>query len=142
MPNRLVIMRGLPGSGKSTVAARLREAAVAVGNRCEIFSTDEYFMRDGKYHFNPQLLGQAHDWNKRRAQAAISLGVEVVIIDNTNIQKQHYADYINYARSFGYETREEVVGAFDQESVKLCSQRNVHGVPLEAISRMAARFEK
>jgi adenylate kinase family enzyme len=50
----LVLMRGLPGSGKSTKA---RKIAGEVG---VIYSTDDFFMIDGKYIYNPKLIGDYH----------------------------------------------------------------------------------
>jgi adenylate kinase family enzyme len=47
-------MRGLPGSGKSTKA---RKIAGEVG---VIYSTDDFFMIDGKYIYNPKLIGDYH----------------------------------------------------------------------------------
>lgn len=40
-----VILRGLPGSGKSLIARRLRDAEVATGNAApRIHSIDDYFV--------------------------------------------------------------------------------------------------
>jgi adenylate kinase family enzyme len=47
-------MRGLPGSGKSTKAKKI------AGNFGVIFSTDDFFMVNGKYTYNPQMIGEYH----------------------------------------------------------------------------------
>ena len=52
MEKRVVLLRGLPGSGKSTAAA-------ALGGRA--LSTDDYFRTaDGRYVFRPERLPDAH----------------------------------------------------------------------------------
>jgi tRNA uridine 5-carbamoylmethylation protein Kti12 len=58
-PKTLYIMRGVPGSGKSTLAKQLAE-----GDESKIFSTDDYWMKDGTYQFDPKMLGNAHEWNQ------------------------------------------------------------------------------
>jgi adenylate kinase family enzyme len=44
-------MRGLPGSGKSTKAKEL------AGEQGLVFSTDDFFMVNGKYIFDPKMIG-------------------------------------------------------------------------------------
>jgi len=50
-------MRGIPGSGKSTTAKKL------AGETGKIHSTDNYFMVDGVYQFNPKNLSENHEAN-------------------------------------------------------------------------------
>lgn len=33
-----------------------------------VLSTDEYFTRNGQYQFEPNLLGEAHEWNHQRGE--------------------------------------------------------------------------
>lgn len=33
-----------------------------------VLSTDEYFIRNGYYHYEPDLLGEAHEWNHKRGE--------------------------------------------------------------------------
>lgn len=140
--NLLIVMRGLPGSGKSTLAKFIKQQSEQLGLRCEIFSTDDYFCKSGEYVFDKSLLHEAHAWNARRAFEAMDDRVHVVIIDNTNIQRWHFKDYVEYAQECGYEVREELVGSLDPESIEQCHKRNVHNVPLATIARMAEQFEK
>lgn len=74
----LIIMRGLPGSGKSTKARKLQEE---LGG--EIFSTDDYpdlyeTDDDGKLYMSFEKdddgttpIVKAHKWNQRRAREAM-----------------------------------------------------------------------
>jgi len=69
-------------------------------------------------------------------------GVTVVIIDNTNTMEKEMAPYKKMAKRNGYRVVQHTVGSFDEESLRLYAERNVHGVPLEAIKRMAGRFQR
>lgn len=33
-----------------------------------VLSTDEYFIQNGQYQFEPNLLGEAHEWNHQRGE--------------------------------------------------------------------------
>jgi hypothetical protein len=90
------IMRGLPGSGKSTraaqIAAEARAAAGASSNSSvepvAVHSTDSYFIDpvSGVYVFNAEMLSVNHQKNLDAFCASLAAGVGTVIVDNTNIQ--------------------------------------------------------
>ena len=43
-------MRGLPGSGKSTLAKKI------AGNAGVVYSTDDFFMVNGQYMYDPKMI--------------------------------------------------------------------------------------
>ena len=159
--NRLIILRGLPWSGKSYRAKEL------AGKDGLIFSTDEYWYKieDGKnpniYSFNPNKLKQAHEWNQHRAKEAIQRGKPLIIIDNTNVRKSEPKPYIEMGLVCDYEIMiEEPTSAHWLELRPLLSDKNknsanlkkwaaflakgskeTHNVPQEAIERMMFRWE-
>ena len=132
---KLIIMRGLPGSGKSTYLNSFIEGIKGV----VVCSADHYFMITGEYKFDPRLLKQAHESCKYNAAIAMQEGVELIIIDNTNTQKWEYEDYLHMAAKHGYNVVVHKVGNTDD--LELYAKRNTHGVPLTALQRMAARWE-
>jgi len=139
---KLILLRGLPGSGKSTKAKEIVKASVDV--KTYIGSADNFFVdrASGKYEFTPRKIGEAHAWCRGTIDAAMALETDLVIVDNTNTQKWEYESYLQLAEYYGYETEIIVVGKFDKQSTKEYFNRNKHGVPQEAIEKMAARFEK
>lgn len=138
---KLIIMRGVSGSGKSTLAQELGKDGV-------IFSTDDYFMIDGEYKFNPKELGSAHRWNLRRTEKAMQYSKPLIVIDNTNTQAWEMSKYVEIAQQYGYNIEiaepnwhpdlrnEEGKWNFD-----FLKGRNKHGVPEEALKRMIDRYE-
>lgn len=141
-----IIMRGLPGSGKShwieefilsqplDMALRLRQSGV--------FSTDSYFYQDGKYQFDVKKLSEYHQRNLTAFIQALGHSEPVVICDNTNICRWEYMAYEAAAKALGYQVWIVLVGDPScTEHQVLCAQRNRHSVPLAHIKRMAKSFE-
>lgn len=123
---RVVILRGIPGSGKSTyIAKNLPDAIVA--------SADHYFMRKGHYEFNKFLLGKAHNSCHDTFSSAIEGGAELVVVDNTNVKARDMRQYVEEAIEAGYTV--EIVRL--ECSPATAAKRGLHGVPLAAVERMA-----
>lgn len=129
---KVYIMRGIPGSGKST---RARELAGDLG---VIHSTDDYFMVNGKYRFNPKLLGRNHELNFKAFKASLNQGFYPVVVDNTNVRHWEYQRYEQAAIDAGYQV--EIVKVPHIDPI-LAAKRNTHGVPESAIRRMLDRWE-
>ncbi len=127
------IIRGIPGSGKSAVSKQI------AGSAGRIVSADHYFEKDGQYRFVREDLGKAHFKCRVAFTEAIDDEVEVIVVDNTNIKKADYEFYVDYATNRGYAVVTVVVEQMDPQ---VCFARNTHAVPLEAIQRMASRFER
>ncbi len=143
MASKMCIMRGLPGSGKSTKTQELMKAFDArPGMAAAVCSADFYFVRpDGQYDWNPRFLKSAHFWCYKKAKEACERGDNLIIIDNTNIKREDFQPYLDLAKQHWYEVEEIVVGSFDEESCKIYAERNQHGCPLDVILKRAKVFE-
>lgn len=129
----LYLIRGLPGTGKTTLAERLKGDGVMV-------AADDWFeCADGTYQFDPTQLQQAHQECQRRAQ--INLGrADTVVVHNTFSQRWEMQPYIDIAILHG--ARLVVLDLFDGGCTdEQLTERNSHGVPLHAIQRMRERWE-
>lgn len=143
--NKLIIMRGVSGSGKTTRAnAIVTEFHSSCANgKAIICSADQYFVNEhGQYRFDPKLLPAAHTYCFSRAAAAMELGAELVIIDNTNTRKWEFARYEGMASKFGYTVSHEVVGNVGSaDDLRSYAARNTHGLSINDIIKQADRFE-
>jgi len=132
----LLLIRGLPGSGKTTLAKEL--AALQPGAVC--VAADDFFMVHGKYCFDPTLLTEVHERCERAAELAMRNAASLVIIHNTFSQRWEMQRYMNYAEEHGY--RVSVIDLFNAGlSIDELVERNVHGVPPIAVERMWQRWE-
>ncbi|XP_061327331.1 NEDD4-binding protein 2 [Pezoporus flaviventris] len=133
----LVLLRGVPGSGKSYLARTLLEDNPGG----IILSTDDYFYKHGQYQFDPNCLGEAHDWNRKRAKEAFEMRISPIIIDNTNIQAWEMKPYVTLAQQFKYKVVFREPGTWWKFKPKELERRNIHGVSKEKIKRMLERYE-
>jgi predicted kinase len=141
----LIIMRGIPGSGKSTKAKQLAGGG-------SIHSTDDVIEDMGDYNeffanmvtnkdFSP--LSKVHNINFQNAVTSMKNGVTPVIIDNTNIRPNEAKNYVEAALNLGYSDDnikfvEIGTGGLSAEEL---AQRNTHGVPLDKIKSMIQAYE-
>nr|CAD7263662.1 unnamed protein product [Timema shepardi] len=138
----MVLMRGLPGSGKSHLAKLLIKRTVGGDYRNFVFSTDDYFYQSsGKYIFDPSKLPDAHDWNHGRVEFKLRGGVTPVVVDNTNLQAWEMHPYAKLAIKYGYVL--EVLEPYTpwRFREKELAERNIHGVPQQKIRAMFERYE-
>ncbi|KFP09936.1 NEDD4-binding protein 2-like 1, partial [Egretta garzetta] len=116
-----------------------------------VLSTDDFFIENGVYVFEPDLLEDAHKWNQKRAHKAMKNGKSPVIIDNTNIHAWEMKPYVmmeGKARIYCFSARENRYEVIFQEpdtpwkfNVQELSRRNIHHVPREKIERMKEQYE-
>lgn len=145
-PKLAIILRGLPGSGKSHwVEHFLGTQGLAAAIRAKqygYFSTDSFFMNEGSYQFDASKLSQFHQLNLAGFIRALAQGEPLVICDNTNVCHWEYGAYYEAAKALGYQVKVLVIGdPKDKQHQELCAKRNSHKVSLAHIQKMARLFE-
>lgn len=112
----LYIVRGTPGSGKTTYAKQLG---------CFHVEADMFFVRDGEYQWNPDDIKKAHEWCYQTVKAALDKGMDVVV-SNTFTKRWELEKYLEF---------DPVV------YVTTYDGQNIHNVPEEVVKRMKDRWE-
>ncbi|XP_013985205.1 NEDD4-binding protein 2-like 1 [Salmo salar] len=130
----IIILRGLPGSGKT---ARASEIVEMYGSG-EAFSTDDYFRVNGKMvGFHKRDLHNAHVWNRNRVLQAIRRKVHPIVIDNTNLRKWEMWPYVRMAFRRGYWIEFEDIPVIPLEILdRWCPE-----IPMEKLERMSEGYE-
>jgi len=138
----VIIMHGLPGSGKTTMAEKSKAKAEETGHKVKIYSTDDFWIdRDtGEYKYVPSRIREAHNHNFKLFVTGLTQ-MDVLIVDNTNIQKVDWENYDVVARLYGYEVFHRVIKAESEEQVLEWAKRNTHGVPISVCFQMWERWE-
>jgi len=134
---QVYILRGLPGSAKSTLADELAKASFYENRSVAIHTTDNYHMVNGRYQYDASKAGEYHKKNLLAFQKSCKSGIDTVICPNTNINKEQYQKYVDYAKLHDYRVTIIVMDEF-RETV--CGRRTEHKMPKELIYSMKQRF--
>ena len=120
----LILLRGLPGSGKSTFAKLICNQHV---------EADMYFMQDGEYKFDATKLKQDHEQCRNKTEAWMQKRYNVVV-SNTFTQEWEIGAYYELAKQYGYRVHSLIVE-------NRHGGVNEHGVPEDKLKQMKNRFE-
>jgi adenylate kinase len=116
---QLIIIRGLPGQGKSTLAKVLSEY--------QHFEADMFFIENDKYVFIPEKIRNAHHWCFENVKNNIQNNQKVVV-SNTFTQLWEMEKYIQLTDSLLI--------------IKCCGKfKNIHNVPETVLEKMESRWE-
>lgn len=130
----LIIVRGLPSSGKSTIAKLL------IANSGIAICADEYLTTpDGEYCFSKMNFIEAQKMCKKDCELLMHDGVSPIVIHNTMAEAWESKDYFEYAEKFGYQTHVLNLydaGCNDQE----LATRNTHAMPSHLIQKMRQKW--
>lgn len=121
---RLQIIRGLPGSGKTSLAIDRYSHLLRI-------ETDMFFMRKGKYTFTLDLNKKAVKWFNRTVKTTLCTGMDFVVTGVFAAHTERLGKTIEEALAHGYEVW-----------VKTLTSRfgDVHGVPKAHYDAMKRDF--
>lgn len=129
--NALILLRGLPGSGKTTLANLLSEEG-----KYPVFSVDDYFTHPetGDYQFKFDENYLAYQSCERNTRLAMERGEKKIILHNTFTLEWELKPYFEMASKFSYQV-------FVMTLENRHSGKNVHGVSKDQLEKMAANYK-
>ena len=156
VPRILIIMRGIPGAGKSHTAQQMlsKHGGNAEGH---IFSTDDQFIpetrkmrRSGNYvspgdekseykanYLRSMSLRAAHAGNLKEFKAAVDQGTTPLILDNTNTKAWEAKAYAEYADKAGYDIQiQEPTSEWWKAYRKYLTNKKDHADELDEFARI------
>lgn len=128
---KLTLIRGLPGSGKTTLAHKMCDE-----NDDLWLNEADYFFGDvrGNYNFNPKLLPVAHKYCYSQTFYQLFHGYDSVVSNTftTNYEMLDYLEIQRYIRDLEIEIIEMPEPKY----------KSVHNVPESTIEKMRNRWEE
>ena len=136
MEKVLYIVRGIPGSGKSTFAKML------VGEDFLVCEADKYFIdkETGEYNFDFTKIKEAHKFCQDTVESYMKDSLvndqfyREIAVSNTFTQEWEMRPYFELAKNYGYKVFSVVVE-------NRHGGTNQHEVPEEVLIKMRERFE-
>ncbi|KAK0586524.1 hypothetical protein LWI29_008368 [Acer saccharum] len=163
----VIILRGLPGSGKSYLAKMLRDLEVENGGDApRIHSMDDYFMTEVEkveegdvsqsstslrskkaitkkvmeYCYEPEMEEAYRSSMLKAFKRTLEEGsFTFVIVDDRNLRVADFAQFWAVAKRSGYEAY--ILEATYKDPAG-CAARNVHGLTFDEIEKMVEQWEE
>mmetsp|Transcript_48172 Transcript_48172/g.85528 ORF Transcript_48172/g.85528 Transcript_48172/m.85528 type:complete len:1677 (-) Transcript_48172:71-5101(-) len=126
----VVILRGFPGSGKSSLSSMLKKCAPA-----EVIGADHFWA-------GTENLQEAHEKCRQSFSEALQAQKPLVIVDNTNVRRSEYEKYRSKAETEGYAVVILEMICESTSDLERFRKRSVHDVPGGAVGAMWSRWEQ
>lgn len=130
---RVIIMRGIPYSGKS------RKAREIAGSHGCVHSANDYHMVDGVYRYDNRRVYEFHRRNNADFVNSLVDDISIVILDNCNLRVEDFSWAIDEAVKYGYAV--EIVTMHNHPATLAFKAENWRGIPRSKFLAMKDQFE-
>lgn len=138
----VVILRGIPGSGKSSLGRDIQAICKDRNVKCVICSADLFFETPRGYEFDVKRLDRAHKSSQHTfCTATKDARMRLIVVDNTNTQRWEYEPYETVAQRQGCAIEILEMHCPDVITSMHMAMRNSHGVPVPKVVSMYLRWE-
>lgn len=126
----VIILRGLPGAGKSSLAKLLSGGNDDLVCEADAFCMDE----DGNYNWKPERVGYTHKMCLDKFKSLVNKNESKIIVSNTGVKYREFKEYVKYAELNGYRVTITIVENYHNNI-------SIHDVPTETIDRMESTMK-
>ena len=137
----VIILRGVPGSGKSYLASHCSEY-LDDPSQVAVCSADHYFTNNSEYSFSSSELHKAHLHCFDHFLSGVLERKRMIIIDNTNSQLWEYQFYIYVCSLLALPHSILEVPCLDTHMLEMYRSRCVHKLDPTASLNMYERWQK
>lgn len=127
----LTIIRGIPGSGKTTLAEKIKSGSRGKMLSTNHYESDQWFVSFNNDKFDPKFLKTAHQWCFEVVKKSLLAGADTVV-SNTFIKYNELKEYIDFCleNNIRYE-------------ILVCQgeYKNTHNVSKQTVEKMKRNFE-
>jgi len=129
----LILLRGVPGSGKSTFANVILQQPN--NNPQEVLSADDFFVNnEGVYIFDGTKIKEAHNYCQFRCSERMRQEISRIVVANTFTQEWEMETYYEMAKRYNYRVHSVIIE-------NRHGNENIHGVPEDKLQIMKDRFQ-
>jgi len=139
-PKMVIIMRGLPGAGKTYVAKMIKDKETGEGGDApRVMALDDYFEADGEYEYDEDLEDSYRDCLFKSFKKNIDGRLfTFLIVDAINNKLDHFKPMWSHAKTNGF----EVYVCEVKEDKEICINRNIHNKTAQEVEALSKDWDK
>jgi len=127
---KLILIRGLPGSGKTTRAYDI--CRILPTNNITVFEADQFFEGQHGYSWDRNFLSVAHNWCHDCTIKSLR-DDNIAIVSNTFTRERELHKYFDLVKLFP-DLVIEIIEMHTQYG-------SIHNIPVDTLTRMASDWE-
>jgi len=129
----LILLRGLPGSGKSTLGDVILYTNQLTNQ--DVLSADNFFIdKNGEYVFDGAKIKEAHNNCQQKCAERMKHEFLKIVVANTFTEEWEMKPYFEMAERYNYRIHTIIVE-------NRHGNKNIHNVPDEKLQSMKSRFD-
>jgi len=135
----LFIIRGLPGSGKTSLAKSILDNGAGI-----IHSSDDYFTDERNvFRFNKLKINDALKFNQQQCEESCRKGILRIIVDDNHVKRWSVKPLIETGKKYNYKIiiREPETSWWKTRNVNEMAKRTKHKYPISVIKKLLEMWD-